>query len=55
VSRPLQLILVTAGALLAARAVNYYIAEERLGVAQIAVMVGSVVAFWAWRSRKRVR
>jgi Flp pilus assembly protein TadB len=53
VSRPVQLLLVTACAYAAALAVDYFFAEGRLGFAQVAVMVGSVVVFWAWRSRKR--
>jgi hypothetical protein len=37
----------------AALAVNRFFADGRLGFAQVAVMTASVVAFWAWRSRKR--
>jgi len=55
VNRSVQLILVTAGAGVAALAVDHFFADGRLGFAQLAVMVGSVVVFWAWRSRKRVR
>jgi len=45
--------LVTAVAYAAALAVDHFFADGRLGFRQVAVMVGSVVAFWAWRSRKR--
>ena len=53
-SRPLKLILVAAGAFAAAVLVDHFFDEGRLGYSQLAVMVGSVVALWAWRTRVRV-
>jgi hypothetical protein len=53
VSRPIQLLLVVVLAYAAALAVDYFFAGGRLGFAQVGVMVASVVAMWAWRSRKR--
>ena len=53
VSRPTKLVLVAVGAFAAAVLVDRIFDEGRLGYSQLAVMVGSVVALWAWRTRVR--
>jgi hypothetical protein len=49
----MQLVLVAAAAYAGALAIDYFLDDGRLGYRQVAIMTASVVALWAWRSRKR--
>ncbi|HEX4339512.1 MAG TPA: hypothetical protein VH062_26580 [Polyangiaceae bacterium] len=54
-SRPIKLVLVALASFAAAVLVDRLFGDGRLGYGQLAVMVGSVVALWAWRTRVRVQ